>query len=224
MQGAVASVTLSGSIPRQRSLPPEVTKLCIRSSTQLNQKKRVGHRNGLPLVEHPDDVDTDVKLGESVDHLYEHYPNTDDDLYLPAAGEFLDELMKVVDTVDEAADEAGVSVNTLRRAMDLHGINPPEPSERDDSDDDSGGIRLPSGEVAPWGPTSPLVVAQLLSDGMSYTEAARYLSRESGESVTAEDIREVTESLDGEATDGVESRVPRGKTQSGSDGYQSTPW
>jgi|GEM_PF-1563910 len=159
----------------------------------LKAERRVGWREGKPLVPHPSDAD-DVKLGDDLTEAYEHYPRFDD-LLLPSAADFLQRLSNAVGSVEEAAEETNTDKATVRKAFDLHGVEPSgDGVEESTSDPDV--VRLPSGEELPvdalsdepW--TDKLLLAQLLSDGMGVGEIALYLSRELRTQVTESDVRE----------------------------------
>lgn len=160
----------------------------------LTHDKQLGHGNGLPLVP-PPSGDTDVKLGESTDQLYQHYPETP---LSPGAGNFLSRLLDsdYVRSIPDAADELGCDTETVETACELHGLTIDD-SQATESDSDSG-LRLPSGETIsydyldeqrPWADKAVLwqVLAQ---DGLSIEEAARYFSHVTDDRVTSDQVRQ----------------------------------
>lgn len=196
----------------------------------LEQSRQIGWQNGLPLVE-PEEYET-PQLGEDNRELYSHYVGGSD-LYRPDAGSFLATLFEQpeIDSVDDAAKELGPSTEKaeLRKAAKLHGLEIPSGSEESaEQREDEGGIRLPSGETVPFGPLHPLVVAQLLSDGLSVEESARYLSAETGGNYTPSDVREAAQdaNLLSGGDDGTTNLIPdRERTVTAGEGdVASTPW
>lgn len=164
----------------------------------LTMDRRVGFKEGAPLVEHPTGADTALRLGEDVSEAYDHY-RRGEELLKPQAHDFLQSLFDApeIRSFEDAAAELNTDTSTVETAARLHGLNPPERDE-DATEEDGGGnsIRLPSGERIPievlseplW--TDKLVIAQLFSDGMGVREIARYLSDETGSKITPSDVRE----------------------------------
>ncbi|WP_277539974.1 hypothetical protein [Haloarcula laminariae] len=187
----------------------------------LAADRRVGWQDGLPLVPAEGSPADDMELGDDVSHLYQHYPRGSD-LLLPDSGTFLEKLAEAdeVGGVSDISDELNTDEQTVRKALDLHQID--TPSAADDGADDDGRLKLPSGETVPFDPLHPLVVAQLLSDGLSFEESARYLSREADEPIEADDIRAVSDGLDGD--DDSKRHRPRRDVEVAEGGYASSPW
>ncbi|WP_324663102.1 hypothetical protein [Haloarcula sediminis] len=186
-------------------------------------KRKVGWRSGLPLVPAGGSDDQDLQLGDDVSERYEHYPRGND-LLLPEHGSFLRSLAAAGETrgISDMAAELNTDQETVRKAVDLHQIE--LPSESQDGEEAEGGdIELPSGETVPFEWDHALVLASLLSDGLSYAEAGRYLDNQVSDHVTFDDVRDAV----GEAFGGDETPMtPRGDatTASAYGGYASSPW
>lgn len=200
----------------------------------LRYHKRIGWKDGLPVVEPSGDYET-PKLGEDVTPLYEHYKRGES-LLLPEAGAFLSRLFDAdeIQSVSDAADELQTDAKIIRKALRLHGLEPPS---GDSDSEGSGGrrkLRLPSGETVPLTVLSDpphedkLVLAQLLSDGMGVAEIARYLSRETDTHATADDVRDAAREhslLSGGGSSDVRDHIPPSKrTTASGPPYDSTPW
>lgn len=196
----------------------------------LEAPHEVGYREGKPLVPQDPDADDGLKLGDDPTEAYDHYPRGS--LLLPENGDFVRRLFEApeVGGVADAAEEVNTNESTVRKAAELHGVDIPLESADDDGSEDDDIITLPSGEAVNFGPLHPLVLAQLLSDGMSVEEAALYLSKEAGEAVDATDVREAAETArllpSPSPDDGVSNPIPpakkTAKAQSGEPA--STPW
>lgn len=202
----------------------------------LTPDKRVGYRDGLPLVEPPEGLETnDTRLGDDVGPLYEHY-RRGDDLLLPEAGGFLRRLFKSehVESIADVAEELNTERETVEKAANLHGIDVPTEGDADDGTETVEELELPSGERVPLAllsdPThrDKLVLAQLLSVGMSVEEIARYLSKELDDRVTPAEVREAAQDaslLSGGGDDTAELIAPEERTVSAGDSdVASTPW
>lgn len=194
----------------------------------LEANRKVGYRDGKPLVPHPDGEDDGLGLGDDPTEAYSHYKRGES-LLLPEAGDFVRRLFESehVESVADAASEVNSDRETVEKAADLHGISTPLEADGDDGTTDSDMLTLPSGETVPFDPLHPLVLAQLLSDGMSVEESAQYLSEETGEHYTPTEVREAAQEhslLSG--GDGEPERValPSETMQSGAGEPASTPW
>jgi hypothetical protein len=207
----------------------------------LSPERRVGWRDGRPLVSHPEGADDELTLGDDPSSAYSHYKRGDD-LLMPDAGAFLQELADAdeVSSVSDMADEIKTSQSVVSRAMGLHGVEPPSngDGETEGDNDEREAIRLPSGESLPlailcdppW--RDKLVLADLLGTcGLSVGEAARWLTEHvtDGGRVTESDVRGAARDanlLDGPSDDGRrQSPVPRDETtQTAGDAYASSPW
>lgn len=197
----------------------------------LRPRKRLGYRDGLPLVDPPEKVEVeDVRLGDDVTALYDHYVRGDD-LLLPDSADFLRELAACdrVRSVEDIATELNADRSVVRRAMGLHGLEVADGG--DETEDD--GLTLPSGESLPteilseepW--RDKLVLAQLFTDGLSIAETAMYLSRELDEKVTERDVYQAAQSvgiLEGGDDDGVESYRPTKRMEAEDAPLKTTPW
>lgn len=201
----------------------------------LTMPRRVGYREGLPLVEPEGGLDDDTRLGDDVGPLYEHYKRGDS-LLRPDAGSFVRRLFEAdaVESVADAAEELNSDPETVRKATNLHGVDLPTEGGADDAETVEE-LELPSGESLPLALlTDPphrdkLVLAQLLSAGMSVDELARYLSNELDERVTASEIRQAAEDaklLGGGSDDGVSTPIPPAKktVTAGEGEPASSPW
>lgn len=198
----------------------------------LEADREVGWREGKPLVSHPDGADDGLEIGEDPTEAYNHYVRGDG-LLRPDAGDFLRRLCEAVDTVAEAAEETQTDESTIRKACRLHGIEPPV----DDVEDDAPTVEeisLPSGESIPQAlleeppHRDKLVLATLLSLGMSVGEIARYLSRETDERVTEAEVRAAAEEHRLLAGGGSDTRdlIPEAErtVTAGDDEPASSPW
>jgi hypothetical protein len=193
----------------------------------LSHDTKVGYREGKPVVEPPSDVDTDLKLGDDVGPLYDHYIRGDN-LLLPESGGFLRELFDSnhIESVDHAASELNTDTETVLKAAELHGIEIPVESQDSEVSEKDMQLKLPSGETIPFDPLHPLPLSQLLSDGLSIEEISLYLSEQSRDRVTPAEVREKGQKHNffsgGESE---ESAVRRGRTVAADDGEpDSTPW
>lgn len=194
----------------------------------LSMRERVGYRDGKPLVPHPDGKDDELQIGDDVNEAYSHYNGRrGDNLLLPSSGAFLERLAEhpKVEDVSDISSELQTDENTVEKALDLHGVSTPLESAAGDGTEDADGITLPSGETVPFDPLHPLVLAQLLSDGLSFSEMSLYLSREVGEKVSERDIRDAAERiLDGGTDDSPETVHPRKTVEGSAAEVASTPW
>jgi len=208
-----------------------------RVEASLTYDKRVGYRDGLPLVEPSDGLEqSEKRLGEDVSSLYEHYVRGDS-LLLPTAGDFLRRLFKAdeIESVEDAADELNTDTSTVSKAVSLHGIDVDVADTSDDDEKTIEELTLPSGERIPLAllaeepHTDKLLLAQLLSVGMGVEEIALYLSKELDENVTPSDVRRAAEDarlLSGEGTADSETLF-RGRERTVTAGQgepASTPW
>lgn len=200
----------------------------------LHYRKRVGWHDGLPVVEPSGDYET-PKLGEPVAPLYDHYKRGES-LLLPEAGSFLSRLFDAeeIQRVEDAADELQADVETVRKAAELHGLEPPTESSDNEGDSGRKKLRLPSGETVPLTLLNDpphedkLVLAQLLSEGMGVGEIANYLSREGDERVTEADVTEAAQSHGllsggGDSSD-LRDPIPRAERTTTGGEPEKTPW
>jgi len=192
----------------------------------LEADRVVGYREQKPLVPHPDCADDGLQYGDDTTEAYSHYKRGES-LLLPESGDFLRELMDRVESVADAAEETNTDTATIRKACRLHGLQPPEASGDDVTEDGDDSLVLPSGESVPFDPLHPLTLAQLLSDGFSCSEAAQYLSREGSERVSEADVREAAREhslLSGGSGDRDVRSPPSERTTAGGPPYDTTPW
>lgn len=159
-------------------------------SKALSLDKELGYHHGLPLIDPPGGEQT-VSLGEQAD--YSHYP---ENILVPTSGDFLEELAEhpLVGNADDMSKELDENVTTVEKALDLFDINvTPQTTATEDK-----GLRLPSGETIPYSylpenhPWSdPRVLHQLVQDGLSIEEIARYLNEQSDDNrITSDAVRQ----------------------------------
>lgn len=202
----------------------------------LTPDKRVGYRDGLPLVEPPEGLETsDMRLGDDVGALYEHY-RRGESLLLPEAGNFLRRLFESehVESVADAAEELNTERETVEKATNLHGIDVPTEGGAEEDTETIEELELPSSERIPLALLSDpphrdkLVLAQLLSVGFSMEESAQYLSKETGERVTSSDVRTACQEhnlLSGGGDSTAELVAPAERTATADDSdVANSPW
>lgn len=188
----------------------------------LECEQRVGYFDGKPLVG-GDSVE--LALGDDPTPAYDHYPEPSD-LLLPSATGFLQDLADATESVADAAAEVNADTSTVRKAFDIHGVEPPDgDSSTEEADDSIGYLILPSGEELPLSLLDDpvhgdkIVLASLLSMGMGVEEIALWLSRETGDRVTEGEIRDSARQCsllgeprdspaDGQRTDGQRVDIP----------------
>jgi len=196
-------------------------------SDALSLPRRVGWQKGKPLVPRGQGANDGLQLGDSAD--YSHYVRGSD-LLRPDAGSFLKSLFEAeeVTSLADASEELNSDRETVKRAADLHEVEIPDGEESADQEQ-AEGVKLPSGETVPFDATHPLVLGQLLSDGMGVEEVALYLSEETGENLTPSDVREAAQEydlLDGRRGSALTQAIPDGeRTVTAKEGEPThSPW
>lgn len=195
----------------------------------LDAGVQCGYLEGRPVVAPPDGRPEHVPLDSDVRELYDHYKRGES-LLLPEAGDFLRRLFESehVESVADAASEVNSDERTVRKAADLHGIDTPLQAKDSEGAEGDDMLSFPSGETVRFDPLHPLVLAQLLSDGMSVEESAQYLSAETGGNYTPSDVREAAQqhALLEDGNDSTANLIPdRERTVTAGDGdVASTPW
>lgn len=199
----------------------------------LEAPRKVGYRDGMPLVPHPEGIDDGLELGDDPTEAYSHYEShRGDNLLLPESGDFLRRLADApeVGGLDDVAKELNTDRRTVEKAAKLHGIDTPlESADDGESVSDTDSLTLVSGETVQLNPLHPLVLAQLLSDGLSTKEIAQYLSEETGEQVTETDVVAEAENarlLEDGRDDSTADLIPDSeRTVTASDGEPAnSPW
>lgn len=163
-----------------------------RVAALLDMPVKAGHGNGRPLVP-PEDGRPEATITDDPSELYGHYPS---DPLRPSAGDFLHKLAERAGGVSEMADELNCREDRLRRALDIHGIEPPSDGDGGDDDEtDISTVELTSGEQYPVALSGgdvhedKLLLAALASAGLSLHEIAAYLSEQTQTDVSASEVR-----------------------------------
>lgn len=168
----------------------------------LTHDVKLGWREGEPLVYDGEGI----PLDEDVNDAYEGYYRNED-ILVPEAGTFLTRLAEhsLVTTVEDIATELGMDEGmnprtkreTIRKALDIHGIEITKNDDDVDRDETDDVITLPNGESwdvdnlrKPVYEDSRLLTQLGPMNGFSIDEVAIYISNEIGERVDESDVQQ----------------------------------